>query len=344
MTLYALALAGGVAGAHISAPVPAQAATVATPEPAVAPVVAPMPEPAPVRPTAPELPAIVAQPVIPSIGSGSVDSFGEAYRDGSIISGSTPHRLILFTFDDGPDRRSTPLLLDRLDAAGVKAVFFLTANRIDGNNPAEREQAAIARDIVARGHMVASHTHDHKQMPLLSDGEAMEQLMTAQSVFERELGERPWLFRPPGGAHSPRIDAMVSKLHYTTMLWNLGAGDFQVRTGQDVYDTWRKVFERRARDHGDRGGIVLLHDTYAWSVDAFQMIMADLQERNCALFEAGEELYDVVDDPTLFFQPRVDAPAHAFAPRATPDPDVIEERQAALRTATAERCDARETR
>lgn len=339
--LYALALAGGVAGAHVTAPRPVKAAVVSAPSRAIVAEAPPRPTPAARTTSEAEVVRLAMQPGPPI--PGAPDSFGEAFRDGSIISGSTPHRLILFTFDDGPDRRTTPLLLDRLDAAGVKAVFFLTASRIQGRNVAERQQAAIARDIVARGHIVASHTRDHKQLPLLSDSDALEQLTSAQNIFERVLGERPWLFRPPGGAHSPRIDAMVSRLHYTTMLWNLGAGDFQVRTGEEVYDTWRKVFERRARDYGDRGGIVLLHDTYAWSVDAFQMIIADLEERNCALLQTGEELYDVVDDPTLFFRPRLDAPAHAFAEPASPPADVLRARQERLRASTAERCGARPT-
>ncbi|HEX4351888.1 MAG TPA: polysaccharide deacetylase family protein, partial [Polyangiales bacterium] len=95
-----------------------------------------------------------------------------AYGGGRIIEGATPHRLIFFTFDDGPDRRTTPLLLDRLDAVGIKAAFFLTASRIAGHNAMEREQAMIAREIQARGHLIGSHTVDHIQLPLLGDADA----------------------------------------------------------------------------------------------------------------------------------------------------------------------------
>jgi peptidoglycan/xylan/chitin deacetylase (PgdA/CDA1 family) len=255
-----------------------------------------------------------------------------------IISGATEHRMILFTFDDGPDVRTTPLLLDRLDAAGVKAVFFLTANRLGTDTPILRQQTALAREIVQRGHMVGNHTVDHVQMPLLDDDAAKQELLRSEAIFERVFGARPWIFRPPFGAHSERIDFHLAARDYTTVLWNLGAGDFQVRTAQEVFELWRRIFERRERERGERGGIVLLHDTYTWSVDAFQLIYSYLLDRNCELLARGEELFDVVDDPRFFFVPRGDAPPSALAPGAAQPPEVFEARQARLRDRTRQRC------
>lgn len=265
-------------------------------------------------------------------------ALGIDLKNGKVITGATEHRLVLFTFDDGPDRRTTPLLLDRLDAEGVKAVFFLAARRIRGDNLMQREQAEIAREIVRRGHMVANHTVDHQQLPLLHDDQVVQQVVGAERIFERVLGGRPWLIRPPGGARSQRIDALLAERGYTTVMWNLGSGDFQVRSADQVFETWRRVFERRREEEGERGGIILLHDTYTWSVDAFQRIVAYLRERNCHLLRQGEELYDIVDDPALFFEPREDAlPGSEAAPAAPPE-DILEARQARLRKETARRC------
>ena len=266
------------------------------------------------------------------------DPFGDRFGDGLIITGSTPHRLILFTFDDGPDPRTTPLLLDRLDQAGIKAIFFLVANRMAGTTPMERHQAAIAREIARRGHMVGGHTLDHVQLPLLDDAQVEYQLDESERIFQQALGGIPRLFRPPFGAHSERVDQHLVAHRYTPVLWNLGTGDFQVRTTDEVFDIWLKVLERREREYGDRGGIVLLHDTYAWSVDAFERIYAYLQAQNCVLLERGEELYDVVDDLSFFYIPRADADEEAEAPPARPAPELLAARQAALRERTARRC------
>lgn len=336
VAVYLLATACGVGLAHVTAPSNGASRGQAGPGSVADTLAAPL---------TPSL-AHAAQPpnrapIEPNPASAAnVTARHDAYRDGLVIDGATPHRLILFTFDDGPDRRTTPLLLDRLDAVGVKAVFFLTASRIDANTPTEREQAALAREILARGHLVGSHTVDHLQLPLLDDVAMAAQVVGAEDIFLRVLGLRPSLFRPPGGARSPRVDELLATRGYTTVLWNLGSGDFQVHSAEQVLDTFRKVIERREREQGERGGIILMHDTYAWSVDAFQMIWGELWARNCALLARGEELYDVVSDPSLFFQPRGAAPAGFIAAPAQLDPRVLHERQVRLRAEAAQRCNA----
>lgn len=280
-------------------------------------------------------------PSAPPVEPPAIDAmrpFGKAVREGMVMTGRTPHRLILFTFDDGPDPRYTPRLLEQLDEADVKAVFFLTANRIAGRNRWERRNQELAREIVRRGHMVGNHTVDHAQLPLLDDAGVIAQVEGAEAIFEQVLGERTWLLRPPGGARSDRVDALLSARGYTQMMWNLGSGDFQVRSADDVLDTWQRVLERREREHGDRGGVVLMHDIHEWSVDAFPRMVSFLRTRNCELLERGEELYDIVDDPAFFFVPRADASPSAKAPVAVLSRTVLEERQRALRAETAQRC------
>ncbi|MEO0325977.1 MAG: polysaccharide deacetylase family protein, partial [Myxococcota bacterium] len=259
------------------------------------------------------------------------DPSGSAWAEGRIIHGATPHRLLLFTFDDGPNRRTTPKLLDTLDAAGIKAVFFVNTYRVAGRGQRVAEQAEVLRDIAARGHLIGNHTVNHEQLPLLETEDAREEILEAEHAIARILGTRPWLFRPPGGARSARIDALLAERGYTQVLWNLGSGDFQVRTPEEVVDTWLRVLERRERENGERGGIVLLHDTYEWSVEAVPMLLDAIAQKNCALLRAGEELYDIVDDPALFFAARGDAGPSAEAAPADPPAAVIEARQAELR-------------
>jgi hypothetical protein len=98
------------------------------------------------------------------------------------------------------------------------------------------------------------------------------------------------------------------------------------------------VFEHRERELGERGGIILLHDTYAWSVDAFERIHGYLLAQNCELLERGEELYDVVDDLSFFYTERTGEPASAEAAPAHVDPTMLAARQARLRERTARRC------
>src|SRR5438874_2336561 len=66
---------------------------------------------------------------------------------------------VAITFDDGPDPRWTPKILDVLKAANVKAAFFLV-----GVN-AERYPGLVRR-IVNEGHEIGNHTYYHPNLAL----------------------------------------------------------------------------------------------------------------------------------------------------------------------------------
>jgi len=71
-----------------------------------------------------------------------------------------PGRVFL-TFDDGPIN-ITHEVLDALKAQGIKASFFINAIHLEGRGgeKEDRAQAALRR-IVAEGHMLGNHSHDH---------------------------------------------------------------------------------------------------------------------------------------------------------------------------------------
>ena len=66
-----------------------------------------------------------------------------------------PEKWVCLTFDDGPSR-TTPAVLDALNAAGVKATFFVVAT---GYN--EKYLPLIA-DAAAAGHQIALHSASHE--------------------------------------------------------------------------------------------------------------------------------------------------------------------------------------
>ncbi|MFT5354238.1 MAG: peptidoglycan/xylan/chitin deacetylase (PgdA/CDA1 family) [Polyangiales bacterium] len=255
------------------------------------------------------------------------------------MTGGTPHRLIHFTFDDGPDRRTTPVLLNELDRLGIKATFFVTTGRMASVGSRAQAERALLQEIVRRGHRVGNHTVTHRQLPLLTPQEVRDEIQSASDLITEVTGIDTPLVRPPGGSRSPRIDAALASMGYTQVLWNIGSGDFQVRSADDVVDTFSRVLARREREHGERGGIVLMHDTHPWSVAALPRIVDRLKSRNCELLAAGEELFDIVDDPDLFYASGEEDPS-ALAGPAHPPAEYLAARQQTLRAQTARRCAA----
>ena len=253
------------------------------------------------------------------------DVTGLRFPSGLTIRGGSKHRAILFTFDDGPSRRNTPRLLDMLDDLGIKAVFFVKSESFGNGNPWEREHAEIVREIVRRGHLVGNHTETHRQLPLLRNAEIEAELALSERKIERATGSKPRLIRPPGGALSKRVEQLLGENGYTSVMWALYGGDLEVSTPEDVVRTFFRVLERREREVGDRGGIVLMHDTKSHSLDAVPRLVDALQKRNCKLLAEAEELYDIVDDLGYFI------PGHE------PD-ETLEERQEELREHARRAC------
>jgi peptidoglycan/xylan/chitin deacetylase (PgdA/CDA1 family) len=283
---------------------------------AIRPVPAPIVEPIHAEP-GPEVAEVMPIP--------NPDATGLRFPSGLTIRGGTTHRAILFTFDDGPSRRTTPRLLDILDGLGIKAVFFVKTESFGNGNPWEREHAEIVREIVRRGHTIGNHTETHRQLPLLRNAEIEAELAVSERKIQRAIGSKPRLIRPPGGALSARVEQLLGEHGYTSVMWALYGGDLEVSTPEDVVRTFFRVLERREQEVGDRGGIVLMHDTKSHSLDAVPRLVSALQKRNCKLLEDDEELYDIVDDLGYFI------PGH--------EPDqTLEERQEELRERTRRAC------
>ncbi len=269
------------------------------------------------------------------------DRLGRGLGGGRIVTGSTRHRLLLLTFDDGPGLRSTERVLQVLATHRLHATFFLTTSWLAPGTPRWQRRRAMARRIAAQGHLLGAHGFEHVQLPMLRNAAIEEQLNRAEAIFRDVLGGPPRLFRPPGGARSARTDRLVERRGWTQILWNLGTGDTQSHTPDTIVRTFWRVLARREAEHGDRGGIVLMHDIHSWSAEALRRLLVSVQERNCTLWRTGEELYDLpppAEALRWFVQPRSSGRFGDLAPPASPPSTWLAARQAHLRHRLARRC------
>jgi peptidoglycan-N-acetylglucosamine deacetylase len=136
-----------------------------------------------------------------------------------VIGVHTGRRELSLTFDDGPDSRWTPPLLDMLEARGHRATFFVIGARAE-------QHTALLEDMRRRGHEIANHTWAHSfATPFMSPARLAGELARANDLIQRVTGVRPRWFRPPVGLLSPRIPpaALASGLRLVT--WTASARD-----------------------------------------------------------------------------------------------------------------------
>lgn len=153
---------------------------------------------------------------------------------------------VALTIDDGPDPEVTPRVLDLLDAAGARASFFCIGQDIV-------RHAALAREMVARGHAIENHSQHHlKLFAALGPWQMRREIVDAQQSIADTVGRVPRCFRPTAGLRNPFLEPILASLDLRLVSWT--RRPFDTRCGDaDV------VLARLTRGLA-AGDILLMHD------------------------------------------------------------------------------------
>jgi peptidoglycan/xylan/chitin deacetylase (PgdA/CDA1 family) len=158
-------------------------------------------------------------------------------------------REIALTIDDGPDPAVTPRVLDLLDAAQAKASFFCIGWRA-------RENPALCRDIVARGHRVENHGDSHaKAFAAFGPRRMREDIAAAQATLADITGQAPRFFRATAGLRNPFLDPVLAALDLRLAAWTRRAYDTRCGDAATVH--------ARLTCKLGPGDILLMHDGHA---------------------------------------------------------------------------------
>lgn len=208
---------------------------------------------------------------------------------GHIVRGVEAQGKITFTFDDGPDHRTTPVLLDELDRYGVKGTFFVNGHRFHNRTAAGEENRAVLRDMYRRGHFIGNHTFSHKDVTEMDKETWRREVQQVAWQVSEISGRSMSLFRPPfGRLNQDNINSLQSQ-GYTVIMWNLDPLDWKAATARELLNRSKKVIEENPD-----GGVFLLHDTNRNTAEAFPLIMEWIDERNARLAALGKPVLEVV--------------------------------------------------
>ncbi len=216
-------------------------------------------------------------------------------------------RHIVFTFDDGPNYRTTPILLDYLDAYGIKAVFYVNGRRFWGKNPIAVRNREVLGEVHRRGHYVGNHTWAHPNMATLNGAAQTKQIVRNERAIEHITGYKPVLYRPPFGLMTRFSRALLKRRGYTAVLWNLDSNDpFERSAGKSFANVLKDLFLYRQ-------GMVLMHDTNAWSVESIPRIIRATYLWNCELAARGEPVFEFATTSEFHIDPDGKVPEPTLA-------------------------------
>ena len=195
-----------------------------------------------------------------------------------------PEKWVCLTFDDGPSK-TTPAVLDVLNAAGVKATFFVVAT---GYN--EKYLPLIA-DAAAAGHQIALHSASHEYSGIYQSADAYWQdiKLLKERISPYVNTASLHYLRFPGGSTNTvshkyggsgimkRLKAQAEERGLHWIDWNVCAED-ATASHPNAAQILRNI--RRDADGRDTC-VVLLHDTKATgqTVKALPDIIAWFREQ-----------------------------------------------------------------
>lgn len=182
---------------------------------------------------------------------------------------------IALTFDDGPNARYTPVLLDGLKDRGVSATFFVI-----GANVEKAGNDELVRRMYEEGHLIGNHTYHHVDLSRMSEEDAKEELERTDRLIREITEEEPFLVRPPFGAF-PKGAEEADRLY---VKWTVDSRDW---VSKDTDTIVRKV----VTDTGEND-IILMHDCYGTSVEAALQIIDILQDEGYEFVTVDELLIE----------------------------------------------------
>jgi len=205
---------------------------------------------------------------------------------------------IALTFDDGPDRQTTPLILDVLRRHHLKATFFVIGRQIKKN-------PGLLRRIVKEGHTIGNHTYDHADLSDLSPKRMRLELQSTQKAVDDALGYNypMQLMRPPygnpyiGGSDAlPAFRKVVREEELFPVMWTLDPRDYLF--GGHPEGVVRSVVraDKPGRE-AERDQVLLLHDTNRQTVQALPRIIHYYERSGRRFADVGELLADKYTNP-----------------------------------------------
>ena len=167
----------------------------------------------------------------------------------------TAEKVAYLTFDDGPDGKNTPAILDILKNYGVHGTFYVLGGMVE-------KHPDVLKRIFAEGHAIGNHSYDHDYHNLYANKESfIEEMEHTDDIIMNTIGVRPFIIRAPGGTVGMFANDYYEALNllgYVEHDWNVLTEDATPKK-PNAYQQIQYV-DRRTQGHlKDNMALILMH-------------------------------------------------------------------------------------
>ena len=208
---------------------------------------------------------------------------------GPTISGDPE---LIFSFDDGPNPKTTPEVLDALAKHHIKAIFFMVGEMAGSTNKAV---APILARMIADGHVIATHTMHHKDLCRTKDRDkAAREIDEGRATIEKASGQRTYWFRTPYGVRCAQVEELLAERNLSHFHWDL---DPQEWKHNDPVKAVTYVEKQVGKMTGRN--VLLMHDIKKATVTALPQILDWIDEENARRKESHKRQIRIIQAPEL---------------------------------------------
>ena len=173
---------------------------------------------------------------------------------------------VAITFDDGPNPKHTPKVLELLQKHQAKATFFCIGKHIE-------TYPDIFKAILKADHSVGNHTYSHSNsFGFFNTKKVVSELNQTITLVNKLTGKKLLLYRPAFGVTNPRIKRAVKQLQLRVVGWN--------KRSLDTTNLNEKQILARITKNLKKGDVILLHDTSDKSIAVLEQLLLFLQQNN----------------------------------------------------------------
>ena len=176
---------------------------------------------------------------------------------------------VVLTFDDGPQKFSTEMVLAALAEQCTKAIFFSIGKMALG-------YPEIIREVAKAGHTIGSHTWSHLSMRKAKTfDEGRDEIERGSSGVKRALGGTGLspFFRFPALEDTPETIKHLSGRNIAMWSTDIDSFDFKPQPPEHIIKSVMAKLEKRGK------GIILLHDIHKTTAKAVPGLLAELKAK-----------------------------------------------------------------
>ena len=174
---------------------------------------------------------------------------------------NTDQKKIWITFDDGPNEKVTPYLINVLEKFDIKATFFIIGNQA-------KKYPELVKLIINNGHKIGNHSFSHLNGFSTNNNKYLEDVKQAKKYIDSDI------FRPPYGKITP-FQIKNLKKDFKIIMWDIMSWDFKENISSN------KIY-KNVIENVENGSIILFHNnlkSYNNLKNSLEIILEKLKDK-----------------------------------------------------------------